>query len=176
MPEKTQVNLLVEEERKKKWDSYADEQNRSLSNLIRLAVEKEIYDSETESPSHSSEQLTELQSTVEAVGSKVDGLNARLNDLEQRMDRDSSEVRELASEVFSILPTEEEVVAATHEPVIESDETDESLTETGRPTHLAAYLGVEEMDVSEALQTLHEDTAQVDSRTIDGHVRYFKEG
>lgn len=178
MSERTQINLVVDADRKSHWEEYANEQERSLSALIRLAVEKEVRsDARSANDNPSDEQLTELQSAVENIGTKVDGLHSRIADLEQQVTRESPEVRELASEVFDVLPTEEEVIRATHEPVIDpGDADDENLPQTGQPAHLAAYLGVEELRVHEALQKLQDDTAQVESRTIDGDVRYFTEG
>lgn len=177
MADREQVNMLVDAERKARWIDHANQKERSLSGLIRLAVEKEISsDGSTMAAGPDSAEIRELRSAVEDIGAKIDGLHSRMADLEQQVQRESPEVRELASEVFDILPTEEDVIQATHEAVINQDGSgDRSLIQTGRPPHLAAHLGVEEVRVSEALQKLREDTAQVESRSIDGQIRYFKE-
>lgn len=85
-------------------------------------------------------------------------------------------MQELENDVYDILPTEEELLTETHEPVVDPD-ADHTVghVRTGRVSHIARRLDTQATAVGEVLQRLEENTALVHSTSIDGATRYYKE-
>lgn len=181
MPDTTMVSLQVNEAQKDGWDDYVDESGelQCLSHLIRLAVEKEIngtHSSVDVAHEEYGEEIAEVVQGVSRLDTQFDRISERLNDIEQYLKQETPEMQELESEVFDILPTHEELLTETHEPVVDVDGSPSvGHVRTGRIPHIAQRLGVGEVDVGEVLQTLQETTAQVHQTTIDGATRYYKE-
>jgi len=176
--DKTQVNLVVNTEQKHRWEEYADEVERSLSGLIRLAVEKEIRsDGDEGSQSDDAEALPELEAQLNRIQTQLGDLDSKVGVIEREV-RQNPEIAELANDVFQLLPVgQEEIISAEHssgprEPV-EYGEVD--TVSSGRVDDLAETLDVEAYQIRDALDHLQENTHQVHTTDVSGETRYYKE-
>lgn len=182
--ERAYVSTQITKQQRDEWKQYAEDNPNidSLSHLLRLAVTKEIQ-SDNNSSSNTANtdaiesQLSEVLESIQELDSRIHEANSRLDGVERQLTNSAPEVKELANRVFEILPTEAELIADTHQPVIDADDEHSSgrVVQTGRIDHLATHLGVEEVRVGEALQKLQEDTALINTRSINNETRYFKE-
>jgi antitoxin component of RelBE/YafQ-DinJ toxin-antitoxin module len=161
MAEKTTVAFRVDESVKSEWEEAAESpQYDSLSHLLRLSVQKEIADTET--PSDSQEQgssleggealqsLNRIERTVEAIQDEVEATGR-----ESRAD----ELYDLEQVLLEVLPTAPE----SYHPG-EGDSSgieDANLT----PHGVAGRIGADTSEVSDALERLADNMAQVREAT-----------
>lgn len=194
MSEKSErINLVVSPQKKEKWDEYADEHNEysSTSDLIRTSVAREMAGQSTADGL----ETDELELKIAKVVDGVDELNARLENVENRLRSIENEatrdpdVDRLTGEVFNALPDErpgsrewseegqkryDELTAAkSGEPGASDEETARKRVKQweGSADDLAVALDEPEHHVREALEKLLADTPMV-RQTDDG--RYYK--
>jgi hypothetical protein len=174
---KPQINLVVTEEQKARWEEYLNEQSdefRSLSQLIRRSVEKEVNDQAKAGdggiPEDLTRQLSEIAEGMNRIEDQMRDFDGRLTVIEQEI-RDDPEIKQLANEVFTLLPTKEDVVeyertaqkagaAPPHLPQ----------TDDGTVSSIADALDEKELRVEQALDQLQQDTNQVNEFTLGEEV------
>lgn len=140
-----QINIRVDEERKKRWQKAANESPEydGLSHLIRLAVEQELAEGggsgssgsgEATLDDESTDLLREVKGSTDRVEGGIEDVKARLHRIEERVGQSGAE--------FSLR-------AAVRETVPE----DSGLT----AAQIAGRLNARESEVSEALESLEKE-------------------
>lgn len=180
--DKENVNLWVDPERKNRWEKYLAEESEHqyLSQLIRQAVEREIQD-ETGTSANLSEDVAghfdDLRGSIDHVEQVMQEVESRLSGLERQV-RDDPAVRQLANEVFEILPSKAGI--KDYETNIADGATPPEhvapRAQAGTIDGIADTLDSEPHEVRAALDRLQEDTHQVHTMEWDGEARYYKEG
>jgi hypothetical protein len=193
---KPQINLVVTEEQKTRWEEYLNKESdefRSLSQLIRRSVEKQVNEQTKAGdggvPEDLTRQLSEIAEGMNRIESQMRDFDGRLSTIEQEI-RDDPDIKQLANEVFALLPTKEEVIeyektsqqAGAEPPHLPQ-------TDDGTVSTIAEVLDEKELRVEQALDQLQQDTNQVNdftlgeevpgwSETYDGGeaLRYYKQG
>ena len=177
MRENKQINLVVNNEQKAKWEGYADEHPEvsSLSHLIRLSVQKEMMGAHDPQPQESATDDSRIDEVLEVVR----GIDTRLKELETRtraIEREVEhrpEIHELTKDVFEVLPDAEigtrkqEAKASTWTP-------DQATVWTGSPEDIAFKLKESKRRVDKALEQLMEDSSLVKSRIVNGNELYWR--
>ena len=104
MSEKAQINVKVEPETKAEWRGYAADSPsvNSLSDLIRLAVTKEITGVNSKQDTDR-EHLEEINSNLTEIQQQIGELDNRVSRVETAT-QDNPEIDELANEIFPLLP------------------------------------------------------------------------
>ncbi|OYR37942.1 hypothetical protein DJ82_13430 [Halorubrum sp. Ib24] len=157
MAEKTTVAFRIDESIKSEWEDAAEgPEYDSLSHLIRLSVQREI--TETESAQHTAQadtatvedsdvldSLTRLERTVEDIQDEMKAVSR-----ESR----SEELYNLEQVLLEVLPSHKTNLKDLENP-ISSD------IESATPEEIAARIDADEQDVSDALNRLSDNTAQV---------------
>lgn len=183
--DKENVNLWVDPERKDRWQAFLEEDSefQYLSQLIRQAVEREIQQSQN------GDDSVELS---ESVVNNFDDLRGSINQLEQVMQevekrltglerevRDDPEVRDLANNIFELLPTKDEIneyQSIVRRTGSRPPDNTEPRIKSGLVPDIAAEVETTEHRARQALDRLQQDTHQVHSMQRDGETRYYKEG
>jgi hypothetical protein len=165
---KPQINLVVTEEQKSRWEEYLNEESdefRSLSQLIRRSVEKEVNDQAKAGdggvPEDLTRQLSEIAEGMNRIESQIRDFDGRLSMIEQEV-RDDPDIKQLANDVFALLPTKEEVIeyektaqqAGAEPPHLPQ-------TDDGTVSTIADTLDEKEFRIEQALDQLQQDTNQV---------------
>lgn len=108
--EHTTVAARLSKEKKKRWEEYVEKSHQpSLSQLVRLATEREIargnmLESPDQGESDSREPSPEVLNNLEQISNKLQSIDRRLSAIES--DRYGDEdLTELATEVYRILPS-----------------------------------------------------------------------
>lgn len=180
--DKESVNLWVDPERKARWQEYLEEESEHqyLSQLIRHAVEREIQGGNGASVNISEEvagHFDDLRGSIDRVEQVMQEVESRLSGLEREV-RDDPTVRQLANEVFEILPSKAAI--KDYEINIADGATPPEhvapRAQAGTVDGIADTLDSESHEVRAALERLQEDTHQVHTMEWDGETRYYKEG
>ncbi|MFC5136220.1 MULTISPECIES: hypothetical protein [Haloferacaceae] len=186
MPERKQVNVKVASEAKERWQEYADEsmEVNSMSDLIRLSVEKEI-NGQREGSDSGSEHLEDISKTLKQIQTEIGKLDSRLERVEHTTQEDP-EISRLANNVFSLLPDEKpgskkweakrrEIQALEHNEGERSPEEFKAGWE-GTPSALAEVFEVTELDMRKALEKLASDmSGRVRTTDHNGVERYWRD-
>lgn len=175
MAEKTTVAFRVDDAVKEEWENAAERpEYDSLSHLIRLAVQREIAD--TEAPT-----ATQEDSGVDTDGEVLESLS-RLERITEEIQEEveataresrAEELYDLEQVLLEVLPTTEMGDLTPEQVDVDDPEYDpEGMT----PEDIAARIGADEGDVSDTLNRLHENTGQVERREIpfDSQPRYVR--
>jgi len=179
--EKKMVNFRVEQSQKRKWDEHVEESNEytSLSQLIRLAVERQINEpgrNEGGLDAATKDRINELVERSRQTEGKIDRMQDRLETVEKHLQEAPEDIKELAGEVFDVLPqkpSDREIKR------LFSDETTPvigDVVESGKIEDIAGYLDEKEYEVRRAIENLQQDTSLVGSVVIDEQERFFREG
>lgn len=175
---KAHVGAQVPPDQKERWEEYAEENHRTISHLIRLAVEQEIRDGEettSDSPEGSGQleqRIGELETNFEQVEQALFDLKDEISVIRQEV-QNNPEIQELASDVFAILPTSPDEVQ--FETYTDGARRPGDSTTTGHPADIADRLDVTEIDVQQALRYLRRNTAQVHEMQEGDRTHYYKE-
>ena len=192
------VNVSVEDEQKNRWEDHVEDspEYTTLSQLVRSAIEAEIAD---ETGSQSFEGPGMNQDILEQFGelkSEIRNVKDRLGRVEENV-KQNPELEELASEVFDILPTKDDLtpeatvwfapsegllytpagksaLTGEQEQVPAEEVSDDELASTGQIEAFAHVLGESSHKMQEAVEKLTGDTAMVRSETVDGEIRYYR--
>lgn len=195
MSDKEQVNVKIDSERKDRWEDYKDQSMEvsSMSDLVRLSVEKELSGLEGGSGDNSDNaQLGEIASTLKDIQSDIGQLDKRLSRVETST-QENPELDKLANEVFPLLPDEEPGTRAWEEQLtdfqdeleaIEAGHTEgdrENVVQSlagwkGTPEAIAEALDVSELDSRKALERLVSDmSGRVRTTDHAGEERYWRD-
>lgn len=186
--ERKQVNVKVPKSMKKRWDEYQDNsfEVNSMSDLVRLSVEKEINGQQSGSSSEGdTEHLENISKTLKQIQTEIGKLDSRLERVENTTQEDP-EINRLANDVFSLLPDEKpgsdkweagrsEIQALEHNEGERSPEKFKSGWE-GTPRALAEVFEVTELDMRKALEKLASDmSGRVRKTDYDDKERYWRD-
>lgn len=182
MAEKTTVAFRVDESVKQEWEEAADDpEYDSLSHLIRLAVQREIADTETPPPG--AQTATDMEGDGEALQSlnRIERVVEDLQDEIEAVGRESraEELYDLEQVLLEVLPTVEQTTIQDLKDYSPAsiDEDDPSYDPEGEtPETIAARIGADEQVVSNALNQLSDNTSQVRRSEIafDHQPRYMR--
>lgn len=182
MTDKNQVGFYVESERKQKWENYADETGRTLSGMIRCAVEAFIHEDRKRSDEAglSTDAEEKFQELLEGTDNNQDLLQEIYEEVHviRQEVKENPELQELMNEVFSLLPVGESTVIESKYSTSQSPppEFGESQTvKSGKVDDLAEILDSSEFEVERALEQIQEQTYLVQTTDVDGETRYYKE-
>lgn len=162
MAEKTTVAFRVDESVKQEWEDAADSpEYDSLSHLIRLSVQKEIADTET---AHTEPQpgvtVAEDSEVLQSLN-RIERVVEDVQDEVEAVGRESraGELYDLEQVLLEVLPTAPE---SYHPGERESANIEDA---NATPHDIAGKIGADTSDVSDALERLEENTAQVRDAT-----------
>jgi antitoxin component of RelBE/YafQ-DinJ toxin-antitoxin module len=157
MAEKTTVAFRVDETVKSEWEDAAESpEYDSLSHLIRLSVQKEITETETKRPQE--DPGSGLNSEALQSLNRVERVVEEIEDEVKAVARESraEELYDLEQVLLEVLPTAPESYFPN------PGEADPE--EVGqKPREVAARIGADTSDVSDALESLDDKTGQVRS-------------
>lgn len=177
--ENVQMNFLASQSQKEQWEEYADNVGfRNLSGLFRFAIEKEVNAEGAEGgggavPEDLTGQLSELVEGMNRIEGRMHDLDNRLATVESEV-REDPDVKELANEVFSALPTKDEIIEF-EETAQEAGAAPDSPATAGTIEGIADELDEEQYRVAEALDQLQQDTHQVSTMTLVEEVQGWEE-
>jgi uncharacterized protein (UPF0335 family) len=178
-----QVHVQVSEEKKKQWDDAAksSEEYRSLSDLVRLSVSRELSN-DPNGPQGQAIDLGQLSEIIEGINrldSRMGKLESRMQSVETELSEDP-EIGKLATEVFSLLPTEEpgtidwEGKLQEYKQSLGHEQFDSATYHgwKGSLEGLAEALEHPEYRIEEAIQKIQNDNPGLIQETDDN--RYYK--
>ena len=179
--EKKMVNFRVEQSQKRKWEEHVEGSNEytSLSQLIRLAVERQINEpgrNEGGLDAATKDRINELVERSRQTEGKIDRMQDRLETVEKHLQEAPEDIKKLAGEVFDVLPqkpSDREVKRLFSDkttPVIGD------VVESGKIEDIASYLNEKEYEVRRAIENLQQDTSLVGSVVIGDQERFYREG
>ncbi|WP_147441147.1 hypothetical protein [Halorubrum sp. Atlit-26R] len=196
MPERKQVNVKIAPEAKERWQEYADEslEVNSMSDLVRLSVEKEIQGDTGESGSESnSEHLESISRTLNDIQNNIGQLENRLSRIETSTQEDP-EINKLANDIFQYLPDKEpgtdawqierndknDELEAIEEGHIDRGDSEEARKRLygweGTTESFADIFEVTELDARKALEKLVSDmSGRVRVTEHEGKERYWRD-
>ena len=181
-----QLNIAIEESRKEEWKREAEERERSLTSLIKTSVEAEIqggHSSGGELGDDANEHLLEIVESVQAVEAGVTENTRRLGSLEDQLSTEP-ETRELADEIFRMLPSRERVenpiYPADHQSVApphkeEPPTVAHGVVQSGTPEDFAKATDSTVMDVQSAIDLLRDEIRMIGELDSEDGTRYYKE-
>ena len=179
--EKKMVNFRVEQSQKRKWEEHIEGTNeyKSLSHFIRLSVENQIEEPDRNEgglDAATKERINELVERSRKTEGKIDRMQDRLETVEKHLQEAPEDIKELAGEVFDVLPQKP---SDRESKTLFSDETTPVIGDTvksGKIEDIAGYLDEKEYQVRRAIENLQQDTSLVGSVVIDGQERFYREG
>ncbi|EMA45492.1 hypothetical protein C449_07725 [Halococcus saccharolyticus DSM 5350] len=174
------MNISLDTDVKEEWQQYVDEHPdyRYVSHLVRAAVGKEIrgqYGGGGGASGDVAERLSDIESLLLDIQNGVDDVHDRMDAVESQLEGPSTDVTDLAGDVFECLPSEG-MAGRTTQDVLSGEEhaVDEGTVLTGRISDIADHLDTDPIRVRQALQQLKEDTPLVDSQNIGGDESWFR--
>jgi hypothetical protein len=180
--DKKQVNFWVDPDQKDRWQAYLDEESefQHLSQLARQAIEREIQQSDdTNGSAEPSEAFDayfdEIRGSINQLEQVMQEVEKRLSGLEREV-RDDPQVRQLANEVFEILPSKDDI--KEYQNIAKHGTPPEHVApraQAGTIDGIADSLEAETHEVRAALDRLQQDTHQVHTVDWDDKTRYYKE-
>lgn len=179
--DRQQVTLNVNVDALERWDSYLDESlsYKHRSELIRHAVEREISGSQQDQPT-SEEGIAEIKDGLRQLSNQVQDLHTTVDAIAERTKETPESIKELAHELFPLLPTRDELQDYRQAAIRAGDGIGDAhvgpdWTDSGRVEAFADRLDADEVDVRAALVQLQEETHRVQSVDVDGESRFYKE-
>jgi hypothetical protein len=171
------VSLAVYPDTKDEWEEAAkDDPNAdSLSQLIRVAVNRYLHEQTNPSGGDTSEEihdeLTELHTRQEQFEQHLDGIKGQLTDVREAVTKASvgPETEALAEDIFDLLPPKMEVHT---EPALSGLDDGVPAPQPGSVEWLSERLDVPRYQIQSALDHLRETTYAVQQTDDDC---YFKE-
>jgi predicted transcriptional regulator len=173
-----QINIQVSAERKAEWKDLAEKEDRTMTSLIRTAVEHyKATEGGRNSSSSGMDQAT--QSTIEGMKDTIERLEDSINTVQKDTEilrsrsMDDPELREMSSQILTLLPdSKREATMTEHTATGDFSEVDES-----NPTvsDLAQEVGSSEERTQEALLRL-QGMNLLGQTEHEGQTFYYKEG
>lgn len=177
------VNAKVDPEQKAEFEAYAEEDPNtdSLSHLVRKSLLREVNDDHAagQQPSNAREreQLADIKDDLRQVRSQLESLHTTVEAIAARTQEPAEDIKELSSDVFGVLPTGKDHIWKWERKEIPPSRGPESdpVAHSGSVTAIANILGEKDLRVHQALDHLREDTHRVQTITVDGESRFYKE-
>lgn len=187
-----QIHIVVAQDQKDRWKEYVEDSNQfeSLTNLVRVSVEKEIS-GEQEAGQLASPALEE---DIQTLLQDVDRIRKDVSWL-RKQEQDEVDVSDLAQDVFSELEPLPQATSSIEVPedvddeetyrqqqaaalVLQPDDADEAESE-GVTSHttsaLSEHLGTTEDRIEDAIDHLQDQFLPVVAVDVDGETHYFRE-
>jgi len=161
MAEKTTVAFRIDESVKEEWEDAAEgPEYDSLSHLIRLAVQREIADTQTPRTDAQTDAETTEDGEVLQSLTRIERAVTDVQDEMEALGRESraEELYDLEQVLLEVLPTASKKLDPTSE--LEPDKLEAEAT---TPRNVAGRIGADTSDVSDALERLDENTGHVRS-------------
>lgn len=179
----TTVSASVTEQERKEWEN-ASKEYGSISRMVRLAVGQLLDEDESDSQPVQGGLSPEVEDKIDTILERTESVDRGMEHLRDRTQLIHEEVRktpedtkELAGEIFDVLPRETELLGPATKPIDGGEApiwTGEYIR-TGEPEDIAEHLGVSLTRVNDALTTLQEDHHMVQSMTVEDSERYYKD-
>jgi len=177
---KTNVSVQVSQARKQVWEEEAGE--LSTSQFIRTAVESFINETNQENNALSEDFERKVDSLLDQTASIETELKEVSNQSQiiyQEVQKTPESTREIASEIYDFLPTEDQLLGPTQKSLTE-EETDDifynGYIRTGRVDHFADHIEEEQVKVQSALNVLVNEYQMASRINLHGEQRYYKDG
>lgn len=178
---RTTVSVQIYSDDKAEWESAAEEFD-SMSSFVRTAVNQYMANDEGETTTDARAELSpEIEDKIDTILERTDTIQTEVGDVRNETRLIHQEVREspeskkeLAGEIFEILPREADVLT---QPIDDSDKpvwSGNHIT-TGRPEDIAEHFSTQVTDVEEALSMLVDDYHMVKTLEITDEPRYYKD-
>jgi hypothetical protein len=174
------VGLQVSGEKHEKWHTYAEENPEvsSVSHLIRTAVTAYIDGTATAATADSGDGLSQTErrtledtfNAVREIRETVDDVDGRLADVQRHVSRES-ELTEVESEIYSLLPTTDPSSEDWHQ-LPQRDREEAQYT----AEQIARVLDVEERYALDACQSLYENVGHVRITKVGDETAFWREG
>jgi hypothetical protein len=183
-----QLNIAIEDSRKDRWKQAAKDRDRSLTSLIKTSVEAELqggHNGGDELGDESADRIKAMSESIQAVESAVNENNRRLGSLEEQLSDDPA-IRDLADEVFELLPSRERIrnkkedfgersIANTDSEGYPLQSERGGVVQSGRPKWIAEVVGEPQPKVLRAINLLQDETRLIGQLSVDGNTCYYKE-
>jgi hypothetical protein len=190
------LGMRVAQERYDDWEAYVEDHPTydSVSQLVRSAVTEEVEgrvdrgDDAAPMPSNLEGRMDELTETMSQVAKAVEGIDARLSTVEERIEEQSRGMSRLREEIYSVskgqskgettsivdtLPRGEPQSEAWHEAQEQvPDGVETPIVWSGRVEDIAEEAGVEPYKVEMSLDD-PENMAEYETSRVDGETRYW---
>jgi hypothetical protein len=172
------IGLAVYPDIKEEWKQAVedDPDADSLSQLIRVAVSRHIYDrskSGSEVSQEIHDELTELLSQQQTLDQRLNEMSGQLREIRDAVVGSEADpvIEELANDIFELLPSEQEIQTSA---VLSGDYDTKGVPapEPGTVEWLSNRLDASRYRIQSALNHLEQTTYSV-KQTDDG--RYYKE-
>jgi hypothetical protein len=173
------IGIKVYPDTKEEWEQAVkdDPDADTLSQLVRVAVSRHIHDRSGSTGGGISEEihehLTDLNTQQQSVAQRLNEINGQLKDIHDAIVGSAidSETKELAEDIFDLLPTEQDVQT---NPALSGDYDISGVPapEPGEIEWLFGRLDAPQYQIQTALNHLQESTRAV-KQTEDG--QYYKE-
>lgn len=173
------IGIKVYPDTKEEWEQAVedDPDADTLSQLIRVAVSRHIYDRAGSSGGELSEEihehLTDIHTQQQSVVQRLNEINGQLTDVHDEVVGSAidSDTKELAKDIFEVLPTEQEIQTS---PALSGDYDTSGVPapEPGSVEWLSGRFEAPRYKIQSALNHLQESTRAVKT-TAEG--RYYKE-
>lgn len=178
MADRKLVNLQVTDEQKERWNEYVEQSNehKSLSQLIRFTVEREIGGSDESQGSVGidDEEIQSLREENRELNAKLDSVAEAVERIENRLDEPSSDTRDLANEIFGVLPFRDTIENDKGRP-----RANHAKEGSGKGTveSVAERMDTDEYRTLQALDLLERDMSMVKKADVfgDGETRYYRD-
>lgn len=164
----TTVAVKISEDQKAKWESYIEEnpEVESMSHLLRLAVNKELADSQATQQIQvetETEASTELLEGLQRIEDRLNGVEGRLGAIERESEAEGPSY-DLQKVVFELLPSSAEAPndAQPHEWAVTTDD-------------LAKKVGTNTEDIQNTLDRLIDTVSQVQAVHGKPGTFYYKQ-
>jgi hypothetical protein len=164
--ETARVNIEVRQDRKDRWKDAVENSgsHRTLSSLVRTAVENEIGDSQQpvqQSPAVDDEKLTQVASNVDRITNRLQGMERQLTRIEDRQEASgpSYSLRRVVNLLLPEPPSEE----AVKDGETSGLNFDEWAT---TPEQFAEKIGADTEEVRAILEDMAETTSMVKHRNL----------
>ena len=160
MGERKQINLVVDESQKDRWDAYVENSSEvsSLSHLIRQSVEREI-DRDGRPGGEVEVEMSAFEEKFDTLESQIDDLAADVRTLVK--ERDSERLKDLAAEIY------EYAEEGDPEKVKNYDEVNRDVHYTSI-SDLTGILNEDEYTLRQAIEQVQESFPRVKLVRADG--------
>lgn len=181
-----QIHIQVSKDKKEDWEEAVEnnEEFRSLSDLIRLSVSRELsgeHELDQQQTFESEGQIGEILEGINRLESRIGDIDTRLRTVEGEVAKDP-EMGKLSTKVFTLLPDEEPGSEAWEQKQIDlQQELEQTDSEEVREQYRAWKGTIEGLSnaieepkyrIEEAIEKLQSDTPELMRETDDG--RYYK--
>lgn len=175
-----QVNLYVEKDQKERWDEEVEESNQyeSLSQLIRLAVEKELKGAGKQEQSIEID-VSSLEDSLRNLNNRISGIEKQLDEVKQTVASEQNiNISRLAAKIYTVIPvadSQDDAESFLFDDSVDirpkhfQDPKPNRAEKYGCVNDIAAAIGVTHRNASQAVDILTTDVEEVQSFYISDY-------